>query len=155
MQGPAVTDWMSALGEIAGAAGTVAAVAVALLLARRGARRQRIEQADREAGQARLIIAELHRAEGRWWVRTTNHSTAPVFQVEILEVRHPDGVSTVEPAPGAPVELTKLPAGEVNDRALALGGDPATAVVVLRFLDAAGLRWHRAGTGQPQRVLDG
>jgi hypothetical protein len=148
-----VPDWVSALGQVAGAAGTFAAVVLALWVARRDGRWRRAEQSDREAGQARLIIADMHHDDGRWWVRTTNHSTAPVFDVEVVEVRHPNGISKVEPVPGAPAEVIKLAAGEAIDRAITPGGDPS-GVVVLRFLDAAGLRWRREGTAQPQRILD-
>lgn len=153
---PAAVEWLPALGEIATAAtaaGTFAAVAVALWVAMRNTQLQRAEQADRDAGQARLIIASLHRADGRWWVRTTNHSMAPVFAVEVVEVRHGDGVSRLEPVPGAPVELPKLAPGDTIDRAVAFAGDPSYAVVVFQFLDAAGLRWHREGTAQPRRIL--
>lgn len=150
-----MVDWVSALGEITGAIGTIAAVVVALWIANRAVRQQRAEQADREAGQARLITADVHRWEGRWWVRTTNHSTAPIFDVQVLEVRHADGgVSKVESVPGAPAELAKLAAGKDNDRAVAYDGDSLTAVVVLQFLDATGLRWRRDGAAQPQRILD-
>jgi hypothetical protein len=150
---PTVVDWMSAVGEVAGAAATFAAVVVALSVARRSRRAELAEQADRRAGQARLVTAHLHRADGRWWVRTTNDSTAPVFDVEVVEVRHTNGVSTVESVPGAPAGLGKLPAGQEVDRAVSLD-DPASAVIVLRFLDAAGLRWHREGAAQPRRIVD-
>jgi hypothetical protein len=154
---PAVVDWVSALGEVAGAVGTVAAVVVALWVSNRSMRQQRAEQADREAGQARLITVDFYRADGRWWVRTTNHSAAPVFDVQIDEVRHTVGTSEIESVPGHPAELAKLAAGQDNDRAVAVGDgvNPSTGdVVVLRFLDARGLRWRREGTAQPQRVLD-
>jgi hypothetical protein len=149
-----VVDWVSAAGEVTGAIGTVAAVVVALWVSIRSAQRQHAEQADREAAQARLITADLHRANGRWWARTTNHSMAPIFDVQVLEVRHAAGIGMVESVPGAPAELAKLTAGEAIDRAVAFGGDPSTAVVVLQFLDATGLRWRREGSAQPQRVPD-
>jgi hypothetical protein len=148
---------VSALGVVAGALGTFAAVVVALWVSNRNTRQQRAEQADREAGQARLIIMDVYRAAGRWWVRTANHSTAPVFDVQIDEVRHKVGTSKIESVPGHPAELAKLAAGQDNDRAVAVGNgvNPSIGdVVVLRFLDARGLRWRRVGTAQPQRVLD-
>ncbi len=147
-------DWVSVVGQLAGVLGTLTAVVVALWVARRDGRRQRVEQSDRDAGQARLVTADVHRDAGRWWVRTTNHSAAPVFDVAVVEVRHEGGVSAVEPVPGAPAVLHVLPAGETRDRAIAPGSDPSPGVVVLRYLDAAGLRWYREGPGQPERVLD-
>jgi hypothetical protein len=149
-----VVDWVSAGGEVAGAIGTFAAVVVALWVSIRSAQRQRAEQIDREAGQARLITTELRHEDGRWWVRTTNHSTAPIFDARILGVRHAGGVGMVEPAPGAPVEVTTLTAGQSVDRAVAANGVPANAVIVLQFLDAVGLRWRREGAAQPKRILD-
>lgn len=143
---------MSAIAQIAGTVGTFAAVAVALWVATRDGRRLRAERSDREAGQARLVIANVHREGGRWWVRTTNHSTAPVFGVEVVEVRHEGGVSAVEAVRGSPAVLDVLAAGQSRDRAIATGGEPS-GIVVLRYLDAAGLRWHREGTAQPQRIL--
>lgn len=151
--GPSALDWVSALGQAVGAVGTLLAVVVALWVASRDGRRRRAEQSDRDAGQARLIIADVHREGGRWWVRTTNHSAAPVFGVEVVEVRYEGGVSVVEPVSGAPAVLDMLGAGETRDRAITADGNPSSGVVVLRYLDSAGLRWHREGTGQPERML--
>ena len=155
--GPSVLDWVSVVGQLMGTAGTVAAVVLALWVSRREGRRLHAELADREAGQARLVTADVHRAAGRWWVRTTNHSTAPVFGVEVVEARHQGGLSRVEPLPGAPAVLEVLAAGDSADRALDVpnGSNPDSArdVVVICYLDAAGLRWRREGAGQPQREL--
>lgn len=150
---PSALDWMSAITQIAGTVGTLAAVAVALWVAGRDGRRLRAELSDREAGQARLIIAGVHREGGRWWVRTTNHSAAPVFGIEVVEVRHEGGVSAVEAVRGSPAVLDVLAAGQSRDRAIAPGSEPSSGVVVLRYLDAAGLRWRREGTAQPKRIL--
>jgi hypothetical protein len=132
-------------------------VVLALWVARRDGWRLRAELADREAGQARLVTTGVHRVAGRWWVRTTNHSTVPVFGVEVVEARHQGGPSHVEPVPGAPVILEMLAAGDSADRALDLptgsNPDPARDVIVIRYLDAAGLRWRREGAGPPQREL--
>lgn len=155
--GPSVLDWVSVVGQLMGTAGTVAAVVLALWVSRRDGRRLHAELADREAGQARLVTADVHRAAGRWWVRTTNHSTAPVFGVEVVEARHQGGPSHVEPLPGAPAVVEVLGTGESVDRALDVptgsDPDPGRDVVVTRYLDAAGLRWRREGAGQPQREL--
>jgi hypothetical protein len=151
---PTVLDWLSTVGETVGAVGTVAAVVVALWIANRDGRQRRAERADRDAGQARLISAELRREDGRWWVRTTNHSIAPIFDCEVLEVRHAGGPSRLEPVPGAPVVLHRLAPNQTVDRAVAADGDLSDATVVLSFLDAAGLRWHREGVAAPRRIVD-
>jgi hypothetical protein len=154
--GASALDWIRAVGQVAGALGTLAAVAVALWVARRDGQRLRAEQADRDASQARLVTADVHREDGRWWVRTTNHSSAPVYSVEVVAARHARdaGESAVEAVPGAPAVLDALAAGETRDRALADGGgDPSDGLVVLRYVDSAGLRWQRAGAAQPERLL--
>lgn len=147
---------MSVPGQLAAAAATVAAVVVALWVAIRDGRQQRAELADRQAAQARLVTAYVDRLQGRWCVRTANHSTAPVYDVEVEEVRHQQWVGNVEPVPGSPAKLRELLPGAPVDRPLAgeVGGDPASAVVVFRFVDAAGLRWRREGTGPPQRLVN-
>jgi hypothetical protein len=151
--GPSALDWVSAIAQIAGAFGTLAAVVVALWVASRDGRRLRAELSDREKGQARLIFADVHEESGRWWVRTTNHSTAPVFTVEVVEIQHQGGVSAIEAVPGAPAILDVLEPGQTRDRAIKPGGEPSSGVVVLRYLDAAGLRWRREGAGQPERIV--
>jgi hypothetical protein len=95
----------------------------------------------------------VHHTNERWWVRTTNHSASPVFCAEVVEISHEGGKSMVEPIPGAPAVLKELAAGQTKDRAIARGNDPASGIVVQRYIDAAGQRWHRVGTGQPERIL--
>lgn len=145
-------DWFSAVTGATGTLGAIAAVIIAVWVARRDGRTQRAEQADRDAAQARLVSTELRHEDGRWWVRTTNDSAAPVFRCEV-EVVHVRGRRHLEPVPGAPVELRKLGPEESRDRALEGDGDPSDGVVVLRFIDAAGLRWRREGDDAPRRVL--
>jgi hypothetical protein len=81
----------------------------------------------------------------------------PVFGVEVVEARHQGGPSHVEPVPGAPVILEVLAASDSVDRALdvPIGSNPgsAHALVVIRYLDAAGLRGRWEGAGPPQREL--
>ncbi|HET9256077.1 MAG TPA: hypothetical protein VFO16_12860 [Pseudonocardiaceae bacterium] len=152
--GPSALEWVSAVAQIAGAFGTLAAVVVALWVASRDGRRLRAELSDREKGQARLIFADVCKDDGRWLVRTTNHSAAPVFIVEVVEVRHRGGMSAVEDTPEAPAVLDVLEPGQIRDRVITPGGEPSSGVVVLRYLDATGLRWRREGTRQPERIVE-
>ena len=66
--GPA--EWISAIGQIVAAAGTLAAVVIALWLARLDGRRIRAELADRDAGQARLIMFEIVRRRSATGIRS-------------------------------------------------------------------------------------
>jgi hypothetical protein len=150
-----VVEWVSAAGQVVSAVGTLAAVAIALWLARLDGRRFRAESADREAGQARLVTFEVVRRGGRWRVKTTNYSTAPVFDVRVMHVRYGDQVVHVEKAPGSPERLAIVPAGETMDQAVSLADLEAAGVweVTATFLDSAGLRWLRTGIDPPRRVL--
>jgi catechol 2,3-dioxygenase-like lactoylglutathione lyase family enzyme len=145
-------DWFSAVTGATGTLGAIAAVIIAVWVARRDGRTQRAEQADRDAAQARLVSTELRYEDGRWWVRTTNDSAAPVFRCE-AGVVHPRGRRQLEAVPGAPVELYKLGPDESRDRAVEGDGDLSDGVAVLTFIDAAGLRWLREGDFPPHRVI--
>ena len=148
-----VANWVAAIGQVAGAIGTFAAVVVALAISRRENRALRTEQADRAAAQARLVVSEV-RAERRiWWVRTTNHSGEPVFDVRVAEVRCDRARLRVQDAPGAPAVVDILAAGESRDRVLD-GEAEVTATVVVQYVDARGLRWERVGRQPPRRLVD-
>jgi hypothetical protein len=150
-----VVDWISAVGEVVGAVGTLAAVIVALWLARLDRQRIWAELEDREAGQARLVTFEVVRRGGRWRVQTTNHSVAPVFDVRVIQVRCGDQVGHVDPIPGTPKWLAMVRAGESMDQVITFNDleVDGTCEVTAFFLDSAGLRWQRTGTDPPRRVL--
>jgi hypothetical protein len=78
---PPVLVWSVAISQVVGTVATLAAVVVALWIAVRDGRRVRVEQADRDARQARLITFEVYRRGDHWRVGTTNQSMAPVFEV--------------------------------------------------------------------------
>ena len=42
--------------------------------------------------------------------RTTNYSKEPIFDVQVIELRHNNGTSKIEPIAGALAELAKPPA---------------------------------------------
>jgi hypothetical protein len=145
-------DWVSAIGGVIGTLGAIVAVVTAIWVARRDSLFQRAERADRDSAQARLVSTALRHEDGRWWVRTTNDSAAPVFRCEVVEVRSRLGSQQLEAVPGAPVELRRLGPDESVDRAVRGDGDLSDGEVVLRFVDAAGLRWCREGDDAPRRL---
>lgn len=140
-----VADWVGSVGQAAGAIGTFAAVVVALAIARRDGRRAEDDRADREASQARLIVTE-RRFHREWLVRTTNHSSRPVFDVTLA-----GGWTAVE-REGSPAVVAVLAPGAGIDRRVMPPAEPDTADIVIDFLDAAGLRWRRRGHAAPERV---
>lgn len=151
---PTTVHWVAAFISAISTLFAIVTVIVAIWVARRDSRVQRADRADRDAAQARLVSAELRHEHGRWWVRTTNDSNAPVFRCDVVEVRHQRGARYLESIPGAPVELRKLGPDESIDRAVRGDGDLSDGVVVLRFVDAAGLRWCLEGDTAPRRLLD-
>lgn len=86
-------------------------------------------------------------------MRTTNDCTAPVFRCDVVELRSPLGVHRLEAVPGSPVELRRLEPDQSVDRAVRDDGDLSDGVVVLQFVDAAGLRWRRDGDAPPRRLV--
>lgn len=85
------TDWISALGQVGGAVGTVATFAAIIWIDRR-------DKNDQAAAQARLLTVEPdyhHGPEGEvdFVACVVNHSKEPFFNVVIVDVRntrHPD-----------------------------------------------------------------
>jgi hypothetical protein len=151
-QSASALDWVSAIGGVIGTLGAIAAVITAIWVARRDTLFQRAERADRDAAQARLVNTTMRREDGRWWVRTTNDSAAPVFRCEVVEVRSRLGVHHLEAVPGSPIHLRRLGPDESIDRAVRGDGDLSDGVVVLEYVDAAGLRWCREGDATPRRL---
>ena len=152
-QSATALDWVSAIGGAVGTVGAIAAVITAIWVARCDTVFQRSERADRDAAQARLVSTTVRREDGRWWVRTTNDSTAPVFRCDVVELRSPLGVHRLEAVPGSPVELRRLEPDQSVDRTVRDDGDLSDGVVVLQFVDAAGLRWRRDGDAPPRRLV--
>lgn len=164
---PPALEWSVALAQVTAAVATLAAVVVALWLAARDGRRSRVEQADRDARQARLITFEVYRRGDRYRVGTRNQSTAPIFEVTVTEVTWGEHIGYVEAVPGSPAQLAVVPAGNSVEQTITFAHpesrpmpdfDPADELigsyqVTAHFLDAAGLRWRRTGSDPPQRIL--
>jgi hypothetical protein len=177
--GESVADWVAAIGQVAGALFTAAAVAVALWLAVRESRWRRADQAerdaeriDREAAQARLIAVEAtydyfsKLAKVEYAVKVLNGSSLPIFDVKIADVRNddiPDLGWRIDPLgylDGQPIEARVLPAGgsfglpigfvDTLGRAAYPDGEDH---VTVEFTDAAGLRWRRRNNEPPERAI--
>jgi hypothetical protein len=140
--------------------GAVAAFG-ALLIAALEWRQSQAERRDREADQARLIVATF---EGlimkdipRKRVTIRNHSDKPVFTVRIYGIPTKDGDGRANGGADAEYKQAVLSPGDATDPH-AVGGDysstPIAEVVNFSFTDAHGRRWRRKGGGQPKRVLE-
>ena len=168
-QGPLVTDWLSAIGQVAGAVGTFVAVAVALTIAIRDNRRLAAEIRDREAAPARLVTAVVRHDYGLTFLEIRNDSAEPIYNPEVsltttAEFSYQVTSRRVEERNGRFVEADSIPEGLRIIRAheawrLVVLGDNADMTaelddfpeVTLRFADSAGLQWVRRGNGSPLR----
>jgi hypothetical protein len=151
-----VPDWVGGIGT----AGSLILVSVGL---RREIRRQRGEEDNSKAAQARLVYAKVKPlGEEVTEVTIRNASTGPVFQVEMTLVGPaPDGGRPVPIRP-APAEVPvdddgRMDAGEVNQFYVTLTQDHQPQRVTgvdLSFIDQAGIPWtRRLGSEPPEMVL--
>lgn len=176
-------DAWGALGQWAGAAGTVLAVMIALRIAHREAAtdadRARFEKAEGEINQARLVTAELvypdpddispYGIEYASAVRITNHSTTHVFHPRVEGFVHQNGGTTTwdivtEPEEGGGYDRapTVLPAGKHDVVPVFVTYEPEITPEmypirtqpIVGFTDAAGRRWRRYGSATPLRVAE-
>lgn len=164
---PPVLVWSVAISQVVGTVATLTTVVVALWIAVRDGRRVRVEQADRDARQARLITFEVYRRGDHWRVGTTNQSMAPVFEVTVTEVTSGDHMGKVAAVPGSPAQLAIVPAGARMEQTITFANRKSHPMsdfnstdevigsyqVTATFLDAAGLRWSRSGSDPPRRIL--
>ncbi|MEV7417694.1 hypothetical protein [Streptomyces sp. NPDC089919] len=163
---------MSDFWDAASAIATAAATIVALGLGLDEMRARRRENADREAGQARLIVSSL----GRATASVINHSSEPLLELRIIRadadlrgggipIRWPEEAQrifhNVAPGQSIPLELVEAgwgeytPEGELYPRD-DTGYFPVTATnprLTIQFIDARGLRWQRIGLEPPAKVL--
>lgn len=170
--GPNVADWISTIGQAVGALGTLAAVAVALWLAKRDNNRLIAERRDRDISQARLISAAVQRDVGVLYLEVRNDSPGSIYDLTVQDdqlvsqgyrVTH----SLVEEQNGRFIRTRKvangphtLPPGsslklaiERSDTSTAPEEVDRIPPPTLDFTDSAGLRWNRRGPSAPQRVL--
>jgi hypothetical protein len=169
VQWGSVPDWVQAVGTIAAFG--------ALLYAAREWRDGQTERRDREADQARLVLAERYLQEfwggppsHQQFVVVRNHGRSPVVDVE-LQLRSPDSrVHTnvgdfpvrlwgavrwpvLEPGETTDVANLDIPFDMVNEHDDVRWTTRAVDLVVLNYTDAHGRRWQRIGSDQPVRVF--
>ncbi len=168
-QAPLITDWLSAVGQVAGAIGTFAAVAVALRLAVKDNRRLASELRDREASTARLVSATIRRGLGLTFLEIRNDSNEAIHDLDVRvtgagalrvtgqNVEERNG-RFVPAGPGSATESVRaLRPGEVRRLVVEAADEaqtvdlPASAAVC--FTDSAGLRWLRTAHEPPRRWL--
>lgn len=109
-QTDSAVNWVGTIGQWVGAIGTIAAVVVALRLARWERRRDTTERRDEEEkAQARLVVSRLlFDATNR--VAVLNNSSAPVLGVDVIYSAddHPDGlVGKLHPMQPLPIDFLK------------------------------------------------
>lgn len=148
--------------------GTSAAFATLIYVAL-GWRASEAERLDRQAEQARLIVAERFYVDyysgqpsHQRYVVVRNHSQSPVLNVAITEIETdllPSGSSITLMQP---VRESVLHAGEATYQAILdlpldkpddWGEVGPTELVAFSFTDANGRQWRRVGSKQPVRVL--
>lgn len=172
-------DWLSAIGQAGGTAIAAVAALIAVYVARAEARARRADQNDREAAQARQILAVFTTVEpgsgSGSAMEITNYSGEVLTMVEAVAVEArelPDGYRAqwigsplsdphiariVRPGGSFVVEyeiVWRAPSGHVDESA----GPPTLPpirfwIMTVEFTDARGLRWRRVGNGPPVRVL--
>lgn len=164
--GPMITDWLTAIGTVLGAVGTIAAVTVALAIAIRDNRRLVAEARDREAAVARLVTATLRRDVGLTFLEIRNDSPETVYH-PVVELSVCGPVSYL--VTGQKVEERNGRFVAVDSRDEAVGFVPphesarllvetkgttgGSVTVKLGFTDAAGRQWVRLGDAPPRREL--
>jgi hypothetical protein len=153
-------DWGTA-GEWAGAFGTVAAVAIALVVAINDSRRRDADRKDEQAAQARLITieTEAEMVGCRGWVKVTNRSTSPVFGVEVEAIHVTPDVVPVRFQDEDGRRRSRLDPDESlqaffntyrSDGTLTDVREPNLISADVSFIDSAGLRWRRWGNTPPR-----
>jgi hypothetical protein len=173
-----------ALGQWAGALGTVLAVTVALRISQREAdteaERRRAEQTEQELEQARLVVAaieypsisatyfaEQNGREAVDVVRITNFSARQVFYPRVEGFVHQNGgtmtwdiagdADDYESAPTVlgPGQPDVIPVSLRYDPPVAEDMYPVRTKVIIGYTDADGRRWRRIDLATPSRVESG
>lgn len=161
---PTITDWMSAWGQVGGAAATVAAVIVALWIASRDRRRIEQDRIDEAHGNAAMVMSEVR---GSGVIAIINHSPRPIREPRVIGVEL-DGSPDISWQPGEPglPAVNVLGPGDVAEtkrgfwiaigpgaaRSLQPGdvlGDVVTICATIEHHDTAGRRWTRCGFAPP------
>lgn len=145
-------EWFAAIGQVAGAVATFAAVAVALWIAIADSRRRRREDELRASVSARQVViggtGTRPASNGdngfdhELLVYFTNHGDRPIF--DVFAEAWPSGSPVAERAPWAVMQDVVLP-GEPPEsfmiKVAAPGDQVALAAWRVRWTDAEGRQW--------------
>lgn len=172
-------QWAGAFGSVLA---VVVALHIAGGEVARAAQRQHEEQAANELRQARLVVTTIEGMSGEeeylftqqfggeppTLVRIANRSARPVLypRIEGFEPIHGSTVRwDIETDVGGgydkaptivdPGDTDTVPVRVWCEPTLPQTEFPLRLVPIIGFTDADGQRWRRAGTGTPQRVVDG
>ena len=139
--------WLAALGTV----GALIGVAVGLNRERQARRR---DERDRDAAQARLVVAWPERGANRmgsvlrYYATVANYSQLPVREVKMFyaPIDVPIELAVLPPNPESETHAFDVPVDseEVPNEGRA---------ITLEFVDARGLRWRRPQNGDPERII--
>lgn len=167
-------NWVGAMGQWAGAIGTVAAVFVALWLPRwerkRNAAERLRQHQEQQLQNARLVTVSVPRSIPCRYVEIFNGSDRPVFQPRIDSIDDPcaqisaQGWQFVpEVLGGGPDYSSVLPPKETHyaqvdyrdsQGRLVIWDSIDTNAVTITFMDGEGQEWRRTGHDEPVRVTE-
>jgi hypothetical protein len=162
-------DWVAAIGQVAGAVGTVVAVVVALLAGRRAQKLRDEDRRERDTAQTELISFEVTVAEDRSHaqVTITNDSLEPIRKASVDEVVAKGDKDRVQPRyaflPGngteEPRRLVRAQ-GSVSFLFYFLDRPngqkttwPEESVVSIGWQDPRGTHWNLDSTGRIAHVI--
>ena len=148
-----MADWVAAIGQIAGAAFTLAAVVVALVIALRDERRRQQDRDDYARAQARLVLTGGPGSREEDGSRLTifaftNHGERPVL--DVYAELWPSG-TRLDDRPSAVHARIVLP-GQDLPMKLRCPSNAPTAVAAwrIRWTDADGRQWYVDQYPQPE-----
>ncbi|WP_410587208.1 hypothetical protein [Amycolatopsis sp. lyj-23] len=174
-------DIFAGWGQWAGAAGSIAAVVVALGIAIRDGRMRDKERRDAEKAQARTVTAEVRQLPRERWnafvspfaVTITNHGNLPITQVALITViciidgrahlkwqiknahdEHADQTSYFVDTVIGPGENSSAAVLSFADADRDSKIEPRSSIIEIEFVDAQGLRWRKTNNGEPIRVIN-
>lgn len=160
------TDVFAAWGQVAGAAGTLLAVVVALWIAIRDGRYRDAERRDNEMAHARVVSGARASDPPHLTVSYTNYGTFPVTSVRLTDIfgRFKETSSTGWSVNGSdePYVLGAIGPGQtVTTPPISVSWPEGTEVdetvalyyPTIVFVDAGGRWWERTAHDQPRRLL--
>ncbi len=168
---PNLPDWMQAWGTVGGVVFSALAFGAAVGLLWHEISTRRRDDADRIAGQARMVLVSVLDAHGNSEgggfvhmvnIQVRNHSASPIIDVDVRASLLLDGVSSEED--DLEFEAESIEAGRSDSELWPLRTPirwtpekPLASFfkTQIAFTDAGGLRWIREGREEPRRQFSG